>query len=277
MDIAVLGGRGFVGRAVTRLLREEHDVTTVDPRIGGADHISADITDRAMMVEVLDGFDAVVNLVGLTPMEEPRGVSYEDLHVDGAANVVHACAENGVDRLVHMSALGADPDASTAYLRTKGEGREQVLAADLDTTVVEPSIILGDGGELVQMAERLAWTRVFPYIRTAIQPIERGDVAELFRKAVVGDITEEVLACGGPEEMTLFGLVKRLYRAAGYRCYPLPMQPLLKVLLYLAEPLPFVPYGADQARFLSFDNTVAANDAADYIELTSVGAWLAGR
>ncbi len=275
MDIAVIGGRGFVGEAVTEQLREEHDVTTMDPKVGGTGHVSVDITDAEMLVEVLDGFDAVVNLVGLTPMKEPRGVSYEDIHVDGAENVAAACEENGIDRLVHMSALGADPEADTAYLRTKGEGRDIVLDSGLDVTVFEPSIIFDTGNELVGMAASSAWTRMFPYLRTRIQPVYRGDMAELFRQAVAGGIDEEVVRCGGPDRMTLFDLVKKIYNAMGYRCIPVPMQPLIKLVLYLAEPLPFVPYGADQARFLSFDNTVEGNDAADYVELTSVAEWLA--
>lgn len=274
MEIAVIGGRGFVGSAISRRLREEHDVTTVDPRVGGKGHISADITDAEAMKEVLDGFDAIVNLVGLSPMKEPRGVSYEEIHVEGAENVVAACEENGVDRLVHMSALGADPDARMAFLSTKGEGEELVLDADLTTTVFKPSTIFDDGHEIVRMAERFSPTRVFPYIRTRMQPVYRGDVVELFRLAVEGETEEEVMEVGGPEQMTLFRFVEKIYNANGRRCYPLPVQPLMVLGLYLMAPLPFIPYGADQARFLGFDNTVAKNDAEDHVELTSVGDWL---
>ncbi|MFB6265807.1 MAG: complex I NDUFA9 subunit family protein, partial [Candidatus Nanohaloarchaea archaeon] len=100
------------------------------------------------------------------------------------------------------------------------------------------------------------------------------DVAELFRLAVENDIEEEVLEVGGPEQMTIYGFVKRIYRSEGYRCVPLPVQPLMKLGLYFAEPLPFVPYGADQARFLEFDNTTGENDAEEYVELTGVEEWL---
>ncbi|MDY6766388.1 MAG: NAD(P)H-binding protein, partial [Candidatus Nanohaloarchaea archaeon] len=185
MDVAVIGGRGFVGAAVVEELAEEHAVTTIDPGQGGADHIAADVTDAEEISAALDGFDAAVNLAGLSPVQEPRGVSYQAVHADGARHVAAACREHGT-RLVHMSALGADPDADTAYLRTKGEGREAVLDADIDATVVEPSIIYDTGNELVELVERLAPTRTFPHLRTRIQPVYRGDIAELFRMAVDG-------------------------------------------------------------------------------------------
>jgi NADH dehydrogenase len=226
------------------------------------------------MEEVLDGFDAVVNLVGLSPLKEPYGVSYEEIHVDGARNVVEACEGNGIGRLVHMSALGADSNSAMAFLRTKGEGEELVLESGLDVTVFKPSTIFDDMNELVRMAYRYSVTRIFPYIRTDLQPVYRRDVVELFQLAVEGETEEDVLEVGGPEEMTLFQFVRRIYNANGRKCYPLPIQPLMVLGLYLMEPLPLVPYGADQARFLGFDNTVTTNHAENYIELTSVDDWL---
>ncbi|MDY6773854.1 MAG: sugar nucleotide-binding protein [Candidatus Nanohaloarchaea archaeon] len=276
MKVAVIGGRGFVGTEVSRRLGEEHEVTTIDPKVGGEGHISADITVPGSIGEALgeEEFDAVVNLAGLTPMKEPRGVSYRELHVEGAGNVVEACEESSVERLVHMSALGADPDSTTEYLRTKGEGKERVLDSGLEVTVLEPSLVFDDGNELVELAKRFASTRAFPNVRTRVQPVYRGDVAELFRLAVEGGVEEEVLEVGGPENMTIFEFVKETYRSEGYSCYPIPLQPLMKFGLYLAEPLPFVPYGADQAKYLYLDNTVEENDAEEYVELTGVEEWL---
>ncbi|MFB6294467.1 MAG: hypothetical protein ABEI97_01790, partial [Candidatus Nanohaloarchaea archaeon] len=141
--------------------------------------------------------------------------------------------------------------------------------------VMEPSIIVDTGNELVELAERLAPTRVFPRLETRIQPVYRGDVAELFWLAVDGGIDEEVVEIGGPEQMTMFDLVRRIYNAEGYACHPLPVQSLMSLGLQLSEFVPFVPYGADQARFLRFDNTVEENDAAAYLDLTGMDEWLA--
>ncbi len=273
-DICVLGGRGFVGSAVTSALRRNgHTVTTMDPHIGGDQHVSASIlsTDLDAFVE---GFDTVVNLVGLSPMKQPGVPGYHDLHVAGAENVVGACQENDIDQLVHMSALGADPTADTVFLRTKGEAEETVLDAGLDVTVIRPSMIFDHGSELIQYAQLFKPLRMFPRIPVEVQPVYREDVATLFAQTVEDRIAETIVEVGGPNTMTLFTYVKQLYNAQGYACYPVPVLPVMKAGLYMAEYMPFIPFGRDQARFLSFTNTTQRNDAADYINLTAYDAWL---
>lgn len=273
MDVAVIGGRGFVGEAVVEAL-SDHDITTVDPHIGGEGHISADITVRHSIVPALEGFDAVVNLAGLSPAREPRGTSYRAVHAQGAEHVVAACEEHGVERLVHMSALGADPDAGTAFLRTKGEGEAAVLESGVDATVFRPSIILDEGNELVRMARRFAPLRVFPRLTARVQPVVRDDVAALFRMAVAGEIKRETVDVGGPDAMTLYELMADIYGALGYACHPLPLQGVMRLGLYLLGVVPLVPFGPDQARALARDNVPEHNDAADLVELTPVREWL---
>ncbi len=275
MNVCVIGGRGFVGSAVTDRLEESgHDVTTMDPQVGGQNHISASILSEDLD-EHLDGFDAVVNLVGLSPMTPPLRGGYRDLHVAGAENVVGACESNDVERLVHMSALGADPDSNILFLKTKGMGEEAVLSSDLDVTVFKPSVIYDHGNELVEYAKLFAPTRLFPRLPTPVQPIYRGDVAELFARTVEDDIEEEVLEIGGPDTMTMSGFVEQVYNAYGYRCYQVPMLPLMKLGLTIMEYVPFAPWGRDQKRFLDFDNTIDGKNGADpYVDLTRFTDWV---
>lgn len=273
MKVAVIGGRGFVGEAVVDAL-DAHDVTTVDPKIGGPGHVSADITVPESIVSGLDGFDAVVNLAGLSPMRKPRGTSYDAVHADGARNVVAACRANGIEKLVHMSALGADPDADTAYMRTKGEGESAVLESGLDVTVLRPSFVLGRGNELVAMAERWAPTRVFPRLTSRVQPITRRDVAALFRMAVEGEVDRDAVDVGGPDAVSLYRMAATVYGAVGYPCWPLPVQAVLVTGCYAAAVVPFLPWGADQARFLRRDSVTGENDAAELVDLETVDDWV---
>lgn len=295
MNVCILGGRGFVGSAVTETMRKRgHDVTTLDPAIGGDrtvlqgervleqrsvehcdHHISADILSMDLD-EHLQGFDVVVNLVGLSPMIQPGTPGYHDLHVAGAENVVAACEKNDIARLVHMSALGADPDADMAFLATKGLGEQVVLDAEdaVDVTVFKPSIIYDRGNELVRYAELFAPTRLFPDMPTPIQPVYRGDMAALFAEAVDGHIEESVLEVGGPDTMTMFQFVKQIYNANGYACYRLPVLPLMTLGLRVMEYVPFAPWGRDQARFLTFDNTTDDTTADRYVDVTSYEDWV---
>jgi len=273
-DVCVLGGRGFVGSAVTAELRDNgHDVTTMDPHVGGDRHISLSILSTDLD-EYLDGFGTVINLVGLSPMQEPGVPGYHDLHVAGVENVVGACATAGVSQLIHMSALGADPTAEMTFLQTKGFGEKAVLDADIDTTVVRPSMIFDHDNELIRYARRFMPLRVFPTIPAMIQPVYRQDVAELFRKAVEGDVTEAVLEVGGPDTLSLYRFVAQFYNANGYACYPAPVLPVMNLGLRAMEYLPLVPFGADQARYLTVDNTADRNDAAEYCDLTAYREWL---
>lgn len=275
MDVLVIGGRGFVGAAVTEQLRENgHAVTTMDPHIGGSNHISLDLRSDALP-DVVEGFDTVVNMVGLSPMRQQPTDRYESIHVDGVENVVRACHGTGVNRLVHMSALGADPAADTAFLRTKGEGEDIVLAADLETTVFKPSTIFDHGNELVEHAKRFAPTRMFPRISTRIEPVYRGDVADLFVQAVEDGIEADVVPVGGPDVMTIYDFAKHIYRAKGYRCIPVPLEPVMKLMLPALEVVPFVPFGVDQARLLDIDNVTAENIGATCLdEITAYTDWV---
>lgn len=276
MDVAVFGGRGFVGSAVTAQLQDDgHSVTTIDPQVGGTDHISLDIRNDAV-TDAVDGCDAVVNLVGLSPMRRYRTDRYRSIHVDGAENVVTACHETGVDRLVHMSALGADPAADAAFLQTKGEAEDIVLASALETTVFKPSMIFDHGNELVEYAALFAPTRLFPRITTRIEPVYRRDVADLFAQAVDGRVDRDVVPVGGPDVMTIYDLAQRIYNAKGYRCIPLPLETVMKLTLPAMEVVPFAPFGVDQARYLDLDNTTAENIGATYLDdMTAVDDWIA--
>lgn len=274
MKVCVIGGQGFVGSAVaTELRQRDHDTTTMDPGKGSDDHISLSILDENLQDHLHD-FDAVVNMVGLSPMKQPGTPGYYDLHVSGAENVVLACKTAGVETLVHMSALGADPNAKMEFLATKGRGEEIVLDANMrETTVFRPSLIFDHGNELIRYASLFAPFRVFPQIPARMQPIYRRDVASLFADAVEGSITEQVCEIGGPEKMSLFEFVRHIYNARGYTCYRLPVLPLMRFGLNVLEYVPFSPFGKEQARFLAFDNTTNENRASDYISLTAVTDW----
>lgn len=274
LNICVIGGRGYVGSAITKELRKRgHDVKTMDPHIGGDHHISLDVLDENLQ-DHLGGFNAVVNMVGLSPMKQPGVPGYHDLHVAGAENVVGACEASKVDCLVHMSALGADSASDITFLKTKGLGEDAVRDANLETTIFRPSIIFDHGNELIEYAQTFAPFRAFPNIPVGVQPIYRGDVATLFADAVEGELADDVLEIGGPEQMTMFELVKAVYNAKGYPCYPLPILPLMRIGLHIMEYVPFMPFGTEQARFFQFNNTTEDNAAEEHMALTSYRDWV---
>jgi len=289
MNVLVVGGTGFIGTTLCRELDDAgHDVTALSRSPeeadlpAGVDRVAGDVTAYDSIEAAFEGRDAVYYLVALSPLFKPRGPGHEAVHLGGAENTIRAARDHGVDRLVHVSALGADPDGPTAYIRTKGEAERRVRDSGLEWTILRPSVVFGDGGEFVPFARKLTT----PYVtglpgggRTRFQPVWVGDLVPMLVAALGDEHVGETYEIGGPEVLTLADVTRMAYRARGksVSILPIPMA-VAGVGLTLADPVPFVPFGADQARSLRMDNTVADNDAAelgaDPADLRTLGEYL---
>jgi NADH dehydrogenase len=272
MKVLVVGGTGFIGEALCRELDDRgHEVMALSRTPGDADlpgsveTVTGDVTDYDSIEGAFDGMDAAYNLVSLSPLYKPRGSrTHDEIHLGGTKHAVRAAEDHGVSRFVQMSALGADPDGPTAYLRAKGEAETVVRESDIDWTVFRPSVVFGDGGEFVPFTKQLTT----PYVtalpgggKTRFQPIYRADMVRILADGIEGNHAGETDDIGGPEVLTLAEVTKLAYRAEGksVSIVPVPMS-LAGIGLTLAGPLPFVPFGPDQARSLKIDNTTANND-----------------
>jgi NADH dehydrogenase len=240
-NILVVGGSGFVGRhLVAALAARGASVTVPTRRRERAKHLILLPTVDVVEVERLDaralaglaaGHDAVVNLAGVLHSPRARrgeqgpnhyGPEFARTHVELAQAVVAACREAGVRRLLHMSALGADPGAPSEYLRSKGIGEQAVLAADdLEVTTFRPSVIFGpEDGFLNLFARLAAWFLVLPV----------GSPGARFQPVYVGDVVKAMLAAlesrtaggarydlCGPRQYTLRQLVELVCAITGRR------------------------------------------------------------
>ncbi|MFC5134954.1 MULTISPECIES: complex I NDUFA9 subunit family protein [Haloferacaceae] len=295
MKVLVAGGTGFIGSYLCRALAEDdHEVTAMSRSPAetpeGVDSAVGDVTAYDSVAPAVEGHDAVVNLVALSPLFEPKGgnVMHDRIHRGGTENLVRAAEEAGTDRFLQMSALGADPDGDTAYIRSKGQAEEIVRGSDLDWTVFRPSVVFGEGGEFVSFTKRLKGmfapgVPLYPLPgggRTRFQPIHVEDLVPMLAAALESDEhVGEVYEVGGPETLTLREVTNLVYEAErkGVRIVPLPM-PLARIGLTVLGVVPGFPMGGDQYRSLKFDNTTADNDAGafgvDESEMTTLGAYL---
>ncbi len=267
MKIFITGGTGFVGSHLThKLVYNGHEVTVgsikpENPVLELPESVNRekiDITDS----ETLDfsDHDVVIHLVGLSPLKKP-GIPYRKIHVEGTENVLEACKQSEISRYIHMSALGADPKASTEYLRTKGEAQKLVEDSELDWTVFQPSVIFGEGGQFLDFTEKL----VTPYLtglpgggKNRFQPIYVEDIGDLFVETVENDHhLNSIYEVGGSEILTLKEIVKMIERQKGrsLKVLPVPMF-AAKTGLTVSEYLDFLPFGLDQYRSLKIDNVV---------------------
>jgi uncharacterized protein YbjT (DUF2867 family) len=292
MNVLVTGGDGFVGaRLCDELVRRGHEVTALsrDPDRSAfeerVERVSGDVTDYDSIEGAFEGRDVVVNMVALSPLFQPSGgdEKHFDIHLGGTENAIRAAEAHDVGKLVQMSALGADPNGPTAYIRSKGQAEDAVRDSGLEWVIFRPSVVFGDGGEFVSFTEQLTPPFVAPLPgggRTRFQPIWVEDLASILADGVEEEThTGEAYEIGGPDVLTLADVARMAQRAKGrsVTVVPVPMA-LAEIGLSAAGSIPMIPFGADQARSLQMDNTVSTNDVGTFgvneSDLRTLGDYL---
>jgi len=291
MDVLVTGGTGFVGSAVCRELDDRgHTVTALarnptDALPPSVEVATGDVRDPDTIDAAFADQDAVVHLVALSPLRIPRGGERQHDAVTrrGTRNVIRKAEKHGLDRLVYLSGLGADPNADTHYLRAKGQAENAVRDADIDWVIVRPSVVFGDGDEIQPFTRRLTPPVIAPLPgggKTPFQLIYIGDLAPMLADAVTeADHVGQTYTIGGPEVLTLAEIATLLRRARGQSTtvVSIPMG-LAKLGMTIGGMLPGFPFGPDQYRGLEQDHTVSDNDLAAFgvapDELTTFPGYL---
>ncbi len=239
-NFLVVGGSGFVGRHLVAALAARGARVTVPTRnrerakhlilLPTVEVLACDASDERTLARLAQGRDAVVNLAGVLHSRRGRvrgpndyGPDFAAAHVELPLAIISACRDAGVKRLLHMSALGASPQAPSEYLRSKGVGENAVLAADdLQTFVFRPSVIFGPDDHFLNLFAKLArWFPVLPLAcpQARFQPVYVGDVVAAFLAALKGDAgptSERSFELGGPKEYRLRELVEYVCRVSGH-------------------------------------------------------------
>lgn len=277
--VVVFGGSGFLGRHVVRELasrgwriraavRRPASANFLKPlgRVGQIEIAQANIRYRPSIAEALEGANAVVNLVGILSKEGSQ--TFDSVQSAGARNIAEMSARAGIETLVHVSAIGADPHSDSDYARTKAQGEQAFREYASGTTILRPSIIFGPQDDFFNRFASMAQTApALPLIgggKTRFQPIYVDDVAECVAKALddpqkYGGQTYEL---GGPEVKTFKELMQLMLKIIGRRRVllpvPFPVAGMMGSIGDAVSMLPFVkaPITADQVKLLKQDNVV---------------------
>lgn len=292
MDILVAGGTGFIGQHLcTELVDRSHDVTALarTPESAnipaGVETATGDLTDPESIEAAFESRDAVVNLVALSPLFEPSGGNemHDLIHRQGTEHCVDAAENAGVDRFLQLSALGADPDGATHYIRAKGRAEESVRDSELDWIIVRPSVVFGDGDEFLDFTRKLTPPVLAPLPgggSTRFQPIYIEDLVPILADCLEDDThLGEIYEIGGPEKLTLANVARKVRAARGQSVHILPVPMVFaKIGLTIVGAIPGIPMGPDQYRSLTFDNTTETNDIEAFgysnADLTTLGEYL---
>jgi NADH dehydrogenase len=272
--VTVFGGSGFLGRHVVRaLLKRGWRVRAAVRRpdlagflqplglVGWVQPVQANLRYRWSVDRAVEGADAVVNLVAI--LAESGRQRFDSVHVFGARAVAEAARAAGIDSIVHMSALGADPDSLSAYSRTKAAGEAAVLETLPKSVIFRPSILFGPEDHFFNRFAAMA--RISPVLplvgggKTRFQPIFVGDVARAIADTVEGKAKPgTTYELGGPEVKTFRECMELMLREIERKrlLIPLPFG-LASAAAAVLGHLPGRVLTRDQVRQLRVDNVVS--------------------
>ena len=272
---AVLGGSGFIGRYVVKRLAARGEVIAVGCRnaeaakylkplgdVGQIVPLNVGIGDETLLPAFLADNDSLVNCVGI--LRESGAQTFELVHHTGPARLARFAREAGVDRFVHISAIGAGPRSSSAYARTKDAGEQAVRDAFPTVTILRPSVVFGPEDQFFNRFAALATiSPVLPLIgggETRFQPVYVGDVAD----AVVACLEDSATAgriyeLGGPKiysfREVLELVLSEIRRKRGFVDLPFGLAAFQARLMSI---LPNAPLTPDQIELLKSDNIVSS-------------------
>jgi uncharacterized protein YbjT (DUF2867 family) len=222
--VTIFGGSGFIGRYVTqRMARAGWRVRVAVRRpnealfvrtygvVGQVEPIQANIRDEDSTRRAIAGATAVVNCVGIMVENGPQ--RFEAVQDCGAGRIARIAAAEGVERLVHVSAIGADAGSDSVYARSKAAGEAAVAAAFPSAVILRPSVVFGVEDQFFNRFARMArLSPVLPIVspQTRFQPVYVDDVAAAAEAAVRGQSAPGVYELGGPEVATFRELMERM-------------------------------------------------------------------
>jgi NADH dehydrogenase len=254
--IAITGGTGFVGIHTSKALsRAGHQLRLIArgtrriPRSPGVEMVRGDVvSDNGNLVDALRGCDVVVHLVAI--IRERGRQTLERVNRQGAENVASAARQAGVGHIVHLSANGADPDPYFAYLASKWNGEQAVIASGVPYTVLRPSIIFGPGdGFFTVLTKLIRLNPVIPVVgdgRAMFQPIAASDVAR-----IISDCIER-----GPDHLSYEQILDVIKAELGVHRFKVhvPVMAMLPLAVVMDKVLPKPPVTPGQLRLLKKNN-----------------------
>ena len=278
--VAVLGGSGFIGRYVVKRLAARGERVAVGCRnaesakflrpmgdVGQVALLNVSIDDEALLPALLEGSDALVNCVGI--LYEHGRQRFDLVHHTAPARLARLAREAGVERLIQISAIGADSRSPSAYARSKAAGEQAVRDAFPTATILRPSVVVGPEDQFFNKFGAMAMiSPVLPLIgggATRFQPVYVGDVADAVLRCLDDPATAgRTYELGGPRVYTFRALMELLLgeirRKRLLVNLPFGLASFEARMMSLMSWLITPPITPDQIEMLKTDNVVSSGE-----------------
>jgi uncharacterized protein YbjT (DUF2867 family) len=287
-QVVVIGGAGFVGSSIVSKLDEAgYQVKVLTRHRERAKHlillpnvqvVSCNVNDDNALTAALSGCDAVINLVGI--LHETKNSTFESVHHQLPNRIAKVCNQLGIKRLLHMSALQAEHNAPSQYLRSKAQGEAALRAYQqtMNITIFRPSVIFGRDDQFLNLFAKLI--QYLPVIFLAkpdakFQPIWVEDVADVFVNSLNNDDTYgKSYALAGPDVYSLQALVEKVMQALHKERPIIGLGNRLSYLqAWVMEWLPIKLMSRDNVRSMEVDSVASEGMAKEVqLPLTSLDA-----
>ena len=267
----ILGGTGFIGsRLVAHLANRGHRITvpTRDPE--RARHLRiqpsvkilrGDVHAPGTLAGLLNGTDAVINLIGILNESGRDGRGFNRAHVKLMETLIAACASAGVSRLVQVSALNAGaPQASSHYLRSKGEAEALLRASGMNWTILQPSVVFGPGDAFLNrfagLLRLIPLALTLPMPDTRFAPLHVDDLVRAITRTLDDpDTAHQTLQLFGPETFTLREIVRMIADTLGLNRRIIGMsRGLSRAQAAWMDFVPGKPFSTDNYRSMLLDS-----------------------
>jgi uncharacterized protein YbjT (DUF2867 family) len=286
--VTVFGGSGFLGRNVVRALakrdfrirvavRRPELAGHLQPlgRVGQIHAVQANLRHPTSVEAAMRDSHVAINLVGI--LAAGGAQSFDAVQSKGAETVAKAAAAAGA-RMVHVSAIGADENSTSAYARSKAAGEKAVLAAVPSATILRPSVVFGPEDQFTNRFAALArMSPALPLIgggATRMQPVYVGDVANAVAQAADG-LTKAgaTYELGGPEVLTMREIMEAICAITdrSRMLVPLPFGIARLQAFFLQFAPGMLKLTPDQVELLKSDNVVSDSVKTAGLTLEGLG------
>jgi NADH dehydrogenase len=269
MKVLITGGTGYVGGHLRDYIHDQgHEVRLLvrpgsEHKLSATDHyeiVVGDIFDTNACLHACDGCDAVVHLVGIIREFPEHGITFDQCHRVVTANMINGARICGIERFVHMSALGTRADAVSEYHKTRYAAEQLVQEAPLRWTIFRPSWIFGRGDHLIPQFLDLVRHSIIPIVaggKTLLRPVAVENVCEAMARSLQMPETQSgTFELGGADELSLREVIEKIAQLTGSkgRFMNVPAW-ALKPVVGVMQRYPWFPLTRDQLLMLNENNT----------------------